>query len=105
MGVSFPTLVDVGQGLKDYVPGEGETVPAPIAFSDAATPLCELSFVAPADGWYFLYTSATVNGEYTPDYTTKVQKTEGALVTLTESAAGTTKFFKIGWSATDPTAE
>ena len=97
--------VDVGQGLKDYVPAQGETVPAPIEFTDAATPLCELSFVAPEAGWYFLYTSTTVNGEYTPDYTTKVQANKGALVTLTESAAGTTKFFKIGWSETEPTAE
>lgn len=100
--------VDAGDGLAGYNAQHPDAPVAPIAF---ATPeggqedLCNISFVAPEAGWYFLYTSTTVAGPYNPDYRTKKQVTAGSLVTLTEYAAGTTKFFKIGWSSTEPVAE
>ena len=93
-----PVVVKVnpGDGLKDYVPGEGETVPAPIEFTDAATPLCKIAFVAPAAGKYVLMTSTTVNGTYEAEGT-PVEKAAGDLVELTETSSATTKFFKIGY--------
>lgn len=102
--------VDVGEGLAAYNAqlGPDDAPVQPIAFAvpeGGQDALCTLAFVAPADGWYFLYTSTTVAGPYLPDYATKKQVSENDLVTLTESAAGTSKFFKIGWSETDPAAE
>lgn len=108
-----PPEVDAGDGLAGYNAAHendpGFTPVEPITFAvpeGGQDELCSLAFVATQPGWYYLYTSTTVTGPFEPDYTTKVQITDvGDLVRLTESAAGTSKFFKIGWSATDPTAE
>ena len=108
-----PPEVDAGDGLAGYnathAEDPGFTPVEPITFAvpeGGQDELCSLAFVATQPGWYYLYTSTTVTGPFEPDYTTKVQITDvGDLVRLTESAAGTSKFFKIGWSATDPTAE
>lgn len=93
-----PPDVNPGDGLKDYVPAEGETVPEPIAF-DETTGKCSISFVAPEAGRYVLLSSTTVHGEYLEDADSAKTVAKGALVTLTETTAATTKFFKIGWSA------
>lgn len=93
-----PPDVNPGDGLKDYVPAEGETVPEPIAF-DETTGKCSISFVAPEAGRYVLLSSTTVDGEYLEDADSAKTVAKGALVTLTETTAATTKFFKIGWSA------
>lgn len=81
-------------------PGDGldtiENAPAPIEFTAAG--LCKIAFKAPAAGKYVLMTSTTVNGTYQAEGT-PVEFAEGALVELTETTAGTTKFFKIGWIA------
>lgn len=81
-------------------PGDGldtiENAPAPIEFTAAG--LCKIAFKAPAAGKYVLMTSTTVNGTYQAEGT-PVEFAAGALVELTETTAGTTKFFKIGWSA------
>lgn len=108
-----PPEVDAGDGLAGYnathAEDPGFTPVEPITFAvpeGGQDELCSLAFVATQPGWYYLYTSTTLTGPFEPDYTTKVQITDvGDLVRLTESAAGTSKFFKIGWSATDPTAE
>lgn len=92
-----PPDVNPGDGLKDYVPAEGETVPEPIAF-DETTGKCLISFVAPEAGRYVLLSSTTVDGEYLEDADSAKTVAKGALVTLTETTAATTKFFKIGWS-------
>lgn len=92
-----PPDVNPGDGLKDYVPAEGETVPEPIAF-DETTGKCSISFVAPEAGRYVLLSSTTVDGEYLEDADSAKTVAKGALVTLTETTAATTKFFKIGWS-------
>ncbi len=97
--------VNPGDGLKDYVPGEGETVPAPIEFTDDAAPKCEISFVAPEAGWYVLYSSTTVNGEYTEDTASGKTVAKGELTTLVETTPGTTKFFKIYWSSSAPAGD
>ena len=97
--------VDAGDGLAAYNAAHPDAPVQPITFAvpqGGQDELCTLAFVAPEAGWYFLYTSTTVAGPYSPDYTTKKQVSENDLVRLTESAAGTTKFFKIGWSETDP---
>lgn len=93
-----PPDVNPGDGLKDYVPAEGETVPEPIAF-DETTGKCSISFVAPEAGRYVLLSSTTVDGEYLEDADSAKTVAKGALVTLTETTAATTKFFKIGWIA------
>ena len=107
-GQVTPPEVDVGEGLAGYNAQHPDAPVQPIAFAvpeGGQDELCSLAFVAPEDGWYFLYTSTTVAGPYLPDYATKKQVSKNDLVTLTESAAGTTKFFKIGWSETEPSAE
>lgn len=79
-------------------PGDGldtiENAPAPIEFTAAG--LCKIAFKAPAAGKYVLMTSTTVNGTYQAEGT-PVEFAAGALVELTETTAGTTKFFKIGY--------
>ena len=79
-------------------PGDGldsiENAPAPIEFTAAG--LCKIAFKAPAAGKYVLMTSETVNGTYLAEGT-PVEFAAGALVELTETTAGTTKFFKIGY--------
>ncbi len=79
-------------------PGDGldtiENAPAPIEFTAAG--LCKIAFKAPAAGKYVLMTSETVNGTYLAEGT-PVEFAAGDLVVLTETTAGTTKFFKIGY--------
>lgn len=79
-------------------PGDGldtiENAPAPIEFTAAG--LCKIAFKAPAAGKYVLMTSETVNGTYLAEGT-PVEFAAGALVELTETTAGTTKFFKVGY--------
>ena len=97
--------VDAGDGLAAYNAAHADdpdfTPVEPIAFSDAATPLCEISFVAPEAGTYVLLSSTTVDGTYNPETGDDASKTvaAGAVVTLTESSASATgaKFFKIGY--------
>ena len=93
--------VNPGDGLADV-----EGAPAPIAFN-AESGKCEVSFVAPEAGYYVLFASATVDGEYVLDAgsATAAAVAKGAVVTLTESATSNAKFFKLGWSATPIPAE
>ena len=89
--------VNPGDGLAQYKTDHPDaTVPEPIEFTSDATPLCKIAFVAPAAGKYVLMTSTTVNGTYQAEGT-PVEFAAGALVELTETTAGTTKFFKIGY--------
>jgi len=89
-----PPEVDVGDNL---LANDG----APMEF--AADGKCTVRFRAPATGVYVLLSSTTVNGTYVADEAASATKTvtdlEDNLVELTEGTAGTTKFFKIGWSA------
>ena len=89
-----PPEVDVGDNL---LAADG----APMEF--AADGKCTVRFRAPATGVYVLLSSTTVNGTYVADEAASATKTvtdlEDNLVELTEGTAGTTKFFKIGWSA------
>lgn len=97
--------VDAGDGLAAYnaahADDPGFTPVEPIAFSDAATPLCEISFVAPEAGTYVLLSSTTVDGTYNPETGADASKTvtKDEVVTLTEGSASATgaKFFKIGY--------
>ena len=89
-----PPEVDVGDNL---LANDG----APMEF--AADGKCTVRFRAPATGVYVLMSSTTVNGTYVADEAASATKTvtdlDDNLVELTEGTAGTTKFFKIGWSA------
>ena len=86
---SVEVKVNPGDGLDTI-----ENAPAPIEFTAAG--LCKIAFKAPAAGKYVLMTSTTVNGDYKAEGT-PVEFAAGALVELTETTAGTTKFFKIGY--------
>ena len=102
-----PVVVKVnpGDGLAAYNAAHADdpdfTPVEPIAFSDAATPLCEISFVAPEAGTYVLLSSTTVDGTYNPETGVDASKTvaASAVVTLTEGSTSATgaKFFKIGY--------
>ena len=105
--------VNAGQGLDTYVPGEGEPdVPPAIEFVPGAAAgdpdRCAVSFVAPATGWYLLMVCDHVSADdadYQPDYGSKVEVTAATVlkpVTLVETSNATVKFFKIGWSKTEP---
>ena len=104
--------VNAGQGLDTYVPEAGETVPPAIDFVAGAAAgdpdRCAVSFVAPATGWYLLMACDHVSADdadYQPDYGSKVEVTAATVlkpVTLVETSNATVKFFKIGWSKTEP---
>ena len=99
-----PPEVDAGEGLAEYK-AENPEAEVPPAIEFDADEKCAVSFVAPAKGWYVLMTNATVTGTYAADVGSRLEVTDANVktpVTLKESSSGTTRFFKIGWSKTEP---
>ena len=94
--------VNPGDGLAQYKEDHPTAdVPAPIEFTDDATPKCEVAFVAPATGTYVLLSSTTLTTDpatWNQDPNSQaVQAQAGEIVQLEEGTPGTVKFFVIGY--------
>lgn len=86
--------VDAGTGLDDYNAAHpGEEV-KPIAIDATGF---TLSFVAPADGTYVLFTATDVTGTFTETEITQEAKAGDLVQLKDEAVSGAKKFYKIGW--------
>lgn len=86
--------VDAGTGLDAYNAAHpGEEV-KPIAIDATGF---TLSFVAPADGTYVLFTATDVTGTFTETEITQEAKAGDLVQLKDEAVSGAKKFYKIGW--------